>query len=68
MLGHLVSDEDRLPNFEKVKVIIELPPSKNMPKVQSVLGYIRWYRKAIEDYANTAIPLTNLTKKDVSFN
>ena len=26
-----------------------------------------WYREAIEDYANTTIPFTNLTKKDVPF-
>ena len=67
LLGHLVLEEDRLPDPDKVKVIAELPPPMNVPKVRSALGHIGWYREAIENYANTAIPLTNLTKKDVPF-
>ena len=67
LLWHLVSEESRLPDPEKVKVIAELPSPLNVPKVRSALGHIGWYREVIEDYANTAISLTNLTKKEVPF-
>ena len=67
LLGHLVSEEDRLPDPNKVKVIAELPPPMNVPKVRNAFGHTGWYCEAIEDYANTAIPLTNLTKNDVPF-
>ena len=67
LLGHLVSEEGRLPDPNKVKVIAELPPPMNVPNVLNGLGHTGWYREAIEDYANTAIPLTNLTKKYVPF-
>ena len=33
LLEHMVSKEGRLPDPDKVKVIVELPPPKNMPKV-----------------------------------
>lgn len=60
LLRHLVSEEGRLPDSDNVNVIFKLLPSKNVPKVQSALGHIRWYWEVIEDYANTDIFLTNL--------
>lgn len=63
----MVSEECRLPDPNKAKIIVELLEPEIMPKVQSALGHIGWYYEAIEDYANTAIPLSNLTKKDIPF-
>lgn len=42
LLGHLVLEEWRLPDPEKVEVIVELPPTENVPKMRSVLDHIGW--------------------------
>ena len=38
-----------------------------MNDVQAFLGLINYYRKFIKDFGNLAIPLNNLTKKDIEF-
>jgi hypothetical protein len=50
-----------------VEVIHNLKPPTNVKGVQKVLGHIGWYRSRIEDYATSALPLTNLIRKDVKF-
>ena len=67
LLGHIVSEAGKEPDPEKVEVIANLKPPTNVKGVQRVLGHIGWYRDRIEDYATAAIPLTNLTKKNVNF-
>ena len=52
---------------KKVEVIVNLPPPKDSKGVQKVLGHTGYYRELIEDYATKALPLINLTKKDVKF-
>jgi hypothetical protein len=67
LLGHIVSESGIEPDPEKVEVIHNLKPPTNVKGVQKVLGHIGWYRSRIEDYATSALPLTNLIKKDVKF-
>ena len=43
-------------------------PSPTTPKeVKQFLGLISYYRKFIPKFSDVARPLTNLTKKDISF-
>jgi hypothetical protein len=66
-LGHIVSESGIEPDPEKVEVIHNLKPPTNVKGVQKVLGHIGWYRSRIEDYATSALPLTNLISKDIKF-
>jgi len=68
LLGYVVSKEGKMADPEKVEVIVNLLPPKDVKGVQQVLGHVGYYRELIEDYAMKALPLTNLTKKKVKFN
>lgn len=63
LLRYLVSEERRLLDSNKIKLIAKFSPPENVPKMRSTLGHIEWSGEAIEDYANTIVHLTNLTKK-----
>ena len=67
LLGHIVSAAGTEPDPEKIEVIVNLQPPKDVKGVQKALGHIGWYRTRIEDYATPALPLTNLIKKDTKF-
>ena len=67
MLGHYVSKEGRTTDPEKVRVILQLQKAGDVSGVRSILGHTGWYREAMEGYAKLALPLTNLTKKNVTF-
>jgi hypothetical protein len=67
LLGHIVSVSGIELDPEKVEVIHNLKPPTNVKGVHKVLGHIGWYRSRIEDYATSALPLTNLIRKDVKF-
>ena len=52
---------------EKLKAISEWQAPKSVKGVRSFLGFANYYRLFIQDYANIAKPLNDLTKKGVSF-
>jgi hypothetical protein len=52
---------------EKVEVILNLEPPTTVKGIQRALGHFGWYRDIMADYATAAIPLTNLTRKEVKF-
>ena len=52
---------------EKTKAIRDWATPKTVKGVRSFLGFCNYYRLFIKDYATLAIPLTNLTKKGVTF-
>ena len=67
LLGHIVSREGTEPDPAKVEAITELKPPTDVKGIQRVLGHIGWYRSRIKDYATTALPLTNLLRKESKF-
>ena len=48
----------------KVEGVSKWPTPTVVKEVQSFLGFVNFYRRFIQDFANTARPLHDLTKKD----
>jgi hypothetical protein len=68
LLDHVVSQKGKEPDPEKIKVVVNLQPPSDVKGVQRVLGHFGWYKDIMHDYAMTAIPLTNLTKRGTLYN
>lgn len=54
-------------DVEKVRVILKLQPPSNLKELRGFLGYVGYYRHFIRKYADLAMPLTQLLKKDVEY-
>jgi len=67
LLDYVVLKEGKMADPEKVEVIVNLLPPKDVKGELRVLGHVGYYRELIEDYATKALSLTNLTKKVVKF-
>jgi len=67
LLGHTLSINGISPIQEKIQVILEWIPPKNITQLQSFLGAVGYYRKFIFNFANIAKPLFKLSKKGVKF-
>lgn len=66
-LGHFISGEGIEPVPEKVQSIKEMPAPTTPKLVRQFLGLVGYYRKFIPRFSDIARPLTNLTKKEESF-
>ena len=66
-LGHIVSREGISPCPSSVKAIWEMLPPRDVKGVRRFLGCSGFFRKYVSGYAKHALPLTNLTRKDVVF-
>jgi RNase H-like domain found in reverse transcriptase/Integrase zinc binding domain len=53
---------------KKVEAVVKWPRPTNKVEVQSFLGFANYYRRFIKGFSHMAAPLSNLTKKKVSFN
>ena len=62
-LGHCVGNGKLMMSEEKVKAIVEAPRPETKKQVKSFLGMIGFYRKFVPNFAEIALPLTELTKK-----
>ena len=67
LLGHTLSTQGISPIPDKVKVIVNWLPPKNITQLKSFLGAIGYYRKFVKNFAQIAKPLFNLLKKDVRY-
>ena len=52
---------------EKTQVVVNMLPPQNLKGVKSFIGMLSFFRRFIKDFSQTAIPLTNLLKKDAHF-
>lgn len=66
-LGYLVDQHGLRPDPEKVQAILNISSPKNVGEVRRFLGTASWYRRFIPHFSTTVAPLTNLTKKNVSW-
>jgi hypothetical protein len=66
-LGHVVSHEGTRPDPSKIDAVVHFPVPKTVTDVRSFLGLTRYYRNYVKGYARMAVPLFELTKKEVAF-
>jgi hypothetical protein len=66
-LGHVVSREGTRPDPSKIDVVVHFLVPKTVTDVRSFLGLTGYYRNYVQGYAQLAVPLFELTKKEVAF-
>ncbi len=62
-LGHTVGQNGVRMLPDKVHAIVNAPHPTTKRQVRAFLGLAGFYRKFIQDFASTVVPLTDLTKK-----
>jgi hypothetical protein len=66
-LGYVLSENGVSASADKVKAIENYPTPKNARDVRAFLGFPSFYRKLVPNFAETAKPLTALTRKNQKF-
>ena len=66
-LGYQIGQAQLAPIEAKVQAILEFAPPTDRKGVRRFLGMIGYYRKFCKNFAQLAIPLTRLLKKDCKF-
>jgi hypothetical protein len=66
-LGIIITPGGIEMDSEKVKAITEWEPPGTRRQLQRFLGFANFYRRFIKNYSTLALPLVDLTKKDVPF-
>ncbi|XP_058749773.1 uncharacterized protein LOC131622747 [Vicia villosa] len=66
-LGHVISGGGVAVDPSKVEAVINWERPKNATEVHSFLGLAGYYRRFIMGFSKLALPLTRLTRKEVSF-
>ena len=65
-MGHVINQEGTSVDPAEVEVVMWWEVPKNALEVPSFLGLAGYYRRFIQDFSNIAMPLTRLTKKNVT--
>ena len=66
-LGHTFKDGLRQPQLKKVEAFSKMADAKDLKGVQSILGMFNYYRLYVPNFADKAILLTALLKKNTPF-
>ena len=66
-LGHVVSNGKIKMDSEKISAISKRKEPHNVKKLQLFLSGTNYYREFIQNYAEIAVLLNNLTKKDTKW-
>jgi hypothetical protein len=67
-LGFIISTDGIRVDPSKIEAIQKWQPPGTVKGVQSFLGFCNFYRRFIRNYGRVARPLSQLTRKDISFN
>ena len=66
-LRFVIKREDVKIDPKKIKKILDWPESRNLTKLQKFLRFGNYNRQFISGYSLIALPLTELTKKNILF-
>lgn len=66
-LGHVIGQGQVAPVDAKVEAILEFPVPNGKKALRRFLGMIGYYRKFCRNFADIALPLTNLLKGNIKF-
>ncbi|KAJ3666019.1 hypothetical protein Zmor_001477 [Zophobas morio] len=66
-LGHILTSDGIKTNSDKIAAIKLLRPPSNRKRLQSFIQTCSWYRKFVSEFSEIAHPLSNLLKKNASF-
>jgi transposase InsO family protein len=66
-LGFLISHNSIEPDQDKVQAIKDWPTPDSVTAVRSFLGLLNYYRRFISGFTEKALPLLELTKKEMEF-
>ena len=67
-MGVIISKNKVQMDEEKLSGVLEWPVPTKVKQVQAFLGFANFYRRFIENFAKMSKPLSNLTKKDCTWN
>ena len=66
-LGHLIRRDGICPDPRLVSAVTEFPVPTSVPSVRSFVGLAGYYRSYIPNFSVVALPLTELMKKEASW-
>ena len=66
-LGHRISANGLEPLPDKLEVIKNLVPTRNVDEAHQILGLLGYYRSFVPAFADITLPITSLLKKNTSF-
>jgi RNase H-like domain found in reverse transcriptase/Reverse transcriptase (RNA-dependent DNA polymerase) len=66
-LGHKISENEILPDPEKIKVVKSYPTPTNADETRRFVAFANYYRKFIQNFSLIAQPLNKLSRKNVEF-
>ena len=66
-LEYILSSSSLTMSNDKIKIIQDWPEPKKVKDIQSFLGFTNFYCRFIFNYLDIVIPLTCLTRKDISW-
>ena len=66
-LGYIIGTHGIKMDQVKVKAVLEWPTPTTVKEVQAFIGFANFYRRFIAGYSKVAQPLTELTRKDLTF-
>lgn len=66
-LGYIVENGEIQPPPSKVQAVLNFPEPRSLKDIQSFLGFSGYFRKYMEAYAIKAKPLSDMLKKESTF-
>ena len=58
-LGHVISEDGMLVNFEKIEAIVNWPTPKNVTNVRYFMGLVGYYRRFTKSLSKVENPITS---------